>query len=78
MQRERRAIRSAWVGEDDGTLLVGDTVFEEEDGPLLEPSGLLGPDGQPILRYVPRKDPIGFLWHDEEGSLRPRHYFTAE
>lgn len=35
-------------------------------------SGLLFEDGSPIMHYYV-KEPLGFLVHDEDGSLRPRH-----
>lgn len=37
-----------------------------------EPTGLLGPTGEPVMAFV-GPEPLGFLWHDEEGCLRQRH-----
>lgn len=58
------------------SFLIDPTVFEEE-GPEWEPTGLLDSSGQPIMAYLGRRDPIGFLWHDENGELRPRDEVIA-
>ena len=51
------------------------TVETREAG--WEPTGLLDQYGSPIMAYS-GPDPIGFLWHDENGSLKPRHLFDED
>lgn len=51
-------------------------VFEDEGDGWVD-SGLVNEYGQPIMSFR-GKDPIGFLWHDEDGALRPRHTLIGE
>ena len=41
-------------------------------------TGLVTETGDPIMAYPPSRLPIGFLWHDEEGNLRPKHEFFED
>lgn len=58
------------------TIVVIETDPEEEAKRLWRETGLFLPDGSPIeMRVGP--DPIGYLWHDDNGELRPRTDFTG-
>ena len=59
----------------DDPLAAAKTVYEEE--PAWEKTGLVDETGEPIWSYR-GKDQIGFLWFDEDGSLKPRHEFDPE
>lgn len=53
-----RPKNDGWYGDfDDGCLLAGTTVFEEDGDP--EFTGLYDADGNPLYRF-PDKVPIGF------------------
>lgn len=49
-----------------------DVILDDFAEEYEEPTGLLGPDGRPIIRLVvpPKKQPAGFIWFkdDEEGD----------
>lgn len=52
------------------------TIYDDPDDEVVN-SGILDAQGNPILYSIQRR-PIGFLWHDEDGNLRPRHLFEGE
>jgi hypothetical protein len=41
-------------------------------------TGLVTEAGEPIMAYPPGRLPIGFLWRDEDGNLRPKHEFFED
>jgi hypothetical protein len=47
-----------------------------ESEPYTVNTGVLDPHGNEIC-YTIYNDPIGFLWHDEEGNLVPRDELLA-
>lgn len=65
----------AWY---DSPVLAGFEVYVSDfEGEWVE-TGLVDESGQPIMRFVPPSNlPVGFLWHDEEGNLRPSQDFEV-
>lgn len=45
-----------------------DVLVDEYDPEYEEETGLLGPDGRPIVRRCvpPRKPPVGFIWFQDD------------
>jgi len=54
------------------------TVYVDEGGDFAS-TGLVDANGDEILMRIREpKCPIGFLWHDADGELRRREWFTED
>ena len=54
---------------------VGNTITVHEQGETFQPIGILDANGDMIVARV--RYPIGFLWHDSDGQLKPREHFLG-
>ena len=52
--------------------MAGLTIYDDSGDGQIVNTGVLDANGNPIL-YEIIPEPIGFLVHDENGSLTPRH-----
>ena len=58
-------------------IWTGYNAIVETCEPYQQETGLLDEYGRPIYVIV-GPDPLGFLWEDEYGDLRPRHTVLGE
>ena len=66
-RHSRRSAVKTTADDDDYEFIITDRLVYDltvEDGPEVEETGLLWPDGEPIVRYL--RGPLGFLATEPE------------
>lgn len=76
MTHRVRKIRSDYDDHYYERPLMPDLIVDDRE-PIDRFTGLLDADGNKIV-YTIYPEPIGFLWHDEEGVLKQRSCFETE
>lgn len=71
-------MRRRFAFHDEFGVPAATLVIDSGEDPERVDSGLPDQFGKPIMVFVRPRDPLGFLWHDDNGALRPRHEFTDQ